>query len=229
MAGVTRPARLPAAHDFRTGAVRADTPGDTLTCLVLVSGPEWVAADVETGALVRPLASEATREGAFRPARSLELVCLVLGPLGEPPDPARPEAIRVASVATDPIRRPRRRAVRHLLGHLVSSSRSGPLLGSLGPSIAYPDLEGDRPSVAVVAPDQRPRFGNGPAGPWCQFSLAGRRHAMPLQVRPEEALDLVREGPGATVPRLLVVGFGAPRRGQVPKVVLGAISEAPKG
>lgn len=205
-------------------------------------GSEWVAADVESGALVRPLASEAARPDAPRPARSLELVSFELAPTDEPPDPARPEAVRIADGSLAPLRAPRRRAVRHLLGHLVTSSRSGPLLGSLGPSVAYPDLEGDRPSLAVVAPDQRPRFGNGPAGAWCQFSLGGRRHALPLHGRPEQALDLVdglsaafdghkrhrRHGPGAAVPRLLVIGFGAPRRGQVPKLVLGAISETPR-
>ena len=206
---------------------------------MLVPGPEWVAADVETGALVRALATDTLLPDAPRPSVPLELVSFRIAPSGEPPDPARPEAVRIAEGSLTKLPPPRQRAVRRLLGHLVTSSRSRPLLGSLGPSIAYPDLEGDRPSLAVVAPDQRPRFGNGPTGAWCQFSLAGRRHALPLRGRPEEALDLVeglsaafegrrrhrRRGPGAAVPRLLVIGFGPPRRGQVPKLVLGAISE----
>jgi hypothetical protein len=137
--------------------------------------------------------------------------------------------------------------VRYLLGHLVENAPAQPLLGTLGPSIAYVDLDGWRPSVAVIEPDRLPRFGNGPTGPWCQFALGGRRHALPLLGRPDavfmgdsdwdQPLSRSHSGPsrrkrakamaavGAQMPRWLVVAFGAPRRGQVPKVVLGALSD----
>jgi hypothetical protein len=92
------------------------------------------------------------------------------------------------------------------------------LLGTLGPSIAYGDLDGTRPSVVVIAPEVRPRFGTGPTGPWCQFLLGGRRHTLPCAEG--AAPDANATGHGA---KLLVVALGAPQRGQVPKVVLGAL------
>ena len=49
--------RLPSRRHRRPGAVRANRPGDVLRCLLLARGPEWVAVDVATGALVRSRAS----------------------------------------------------------------------------------------------------------------------------------------------------------------------------
>jgi hypothetical protein len=228
-----------------------------LRCLVLVPGPDWVAVDLETGALLRAPANFDTptdaRPGpvgggvagalgadgyddgggggassrlgddareAFVPQwpqRSLEAVELTLGVDTEPPDPARPEAVVIAGRAA-PIGETRRRTTRKLLHHLVSKGNDRPLLGTLGPSISYADLDGTRPSVVIVAPQGRPRFGVGPAGPWCQFLLGGRRHTMPLA---EGAAPDASVGGHGT--KLLVVALGAPRRGQVPKVVLGAL------
>jgi hypothetical protein len=113
---------------------------------------------------------------------------------------------------------PRRRATRRLLRHLVTRATDRPLLGTLGPSIAYGDLGGTRPSVVIVAPQGRPRFGVGPGGPWCQFLLAGRRHTLPCTA--QATPDASATGHGS---KLLVVALGAPKRGQVPKIVLGTL------
>ncbi len=40
--------RLPSGRRRRSGAVRANEPGDVLRCLLLARGPEWVAVDVAT-------------------------------------------------------------------------------------------------------------------------------------------------------------------------------------
>ncbi len=237
---MARVIQLPAARRFRPGSLRPVQPGTTLRCLVLASGPEWVAVDVDSGALLRPLASSVAHGAPLDLGPSLSTVSFVIDDSSEPFDPSRPEAVGIAPGSIAGLGAPRRRAVRQLLGKLVTRSPAAPLLGSLGPSVAYSDLEGDRPSVVLVEPDHRPRFGNGPTGPWCQFSLGDRKHALPLHGRPEDATSRTgdgrthrssrrrRHGPGAAVPRLLVVGFGAPRGGQVPKVVLGAISEPPR-
>lgn len=203
---------------------------------MLAPGPDWVAVDIESGALLRApaparvdgvLTEQAfqTLEGAGdeatagddRPVRigsPLSVVELVLADGHEPPDVARPEAAYLAGRPRATLPPPRRRAVRHLLERLVTKAPSRPLLGTLGPSVAYSDLDGMRPSVVVVTPDQRPRFGNGPTGPWCQFALGGRRHAVSYVGDPMS---------GEWLAKYLVVGFGSPARGQVPKVVLGAL------
>ncbi|MGH9293229.1 MAG: hypothetical protein ACRDZ6_10720 [Acidimicrobiales bacterium] len=226
-----------AARGFTAGALRAAAPGDRLCCLVLVGGREWVAVDTNTGAYVRPYAPEDPGQPADPAmARPLELVELTIGGVPGPPDPSRPEAVSPAGSRS--LGPSRRRAARRLLARLVTKAPELPLLGTLGPSVAYRDLDGGRPSVVLVSPDDRPRFGNGPSGPWCQFTLGGRRHALPLNGRPEEALEHAEgrghpgtsrrgsrgAGRGSAQPRLLLVGYGAPRGGQVPKIVLGALS-----
>ena len=74
------------------------------------------------------------------------------------------------------------------------------------------------------------------AGTWCQFSLGGRKHRLPVvDERLVEAKDRARDGAltrDAVVkaiggaPRYLVVALGAPHRGQAPKLVLGVLPEA---
>lgn len=240
---LSRSVRVPAARHFHPGRLRADGVGTSLRCLVLVPGPDWIAVDVDSGALLRaPLESgvadvaqpdtgsgeggaagaagrAAEAESHLRrwPDRSLSAVELTLGAPCDPPDPARPEAVVLAG---EPVLlgEPRRRTTRRLLHKLTTKASNQPLLGTLGPSISYRDLDGTRPSIVIVAPQVRPRFGVGPAGPWCQFLLGGRRHTMPCS---EGAIpDASATGHGT---KLLVVALGAPHRGQVPKVVLGAL------
>jgi len=207
-----------------------------------------VAVDVATGALVRSrasgwpvvatdssLVSGAPPDGAkggLHTGPELDVVEIELIEDDEPPDPARPEAVMVLS-APERIGTPRRRAVRRMLHDLLPSNPKRPLLGSLGPSISYVDLDGTRPSVAVVAPDQPPSFTGDVAGTWCQFSLGGRKHRLPVvDERLIDAKDrsrdcaLTSEAVARAIggaPRYLVVALGAPHRGQAPKLVLGVL------
>jgi hypothetical protein len=142
---------------------------------------------------------------------------LTIGTDSEPPDPARPEAVVLAGRPVL-LGQTRRRTTRRLLRQLVTKTNDRPLLGTLGPSIAYGDLDGTRPSVAIISPQVQPRFGVGPNGPWCQFLLGGRRHTMPCS----EGATPDASATGHDT-KLLVVALGAPRRGQVPKIVLGAL------
>ena len=90
----------------------------------------------------------------------------------------------------------KRRAVRRLLSELLPSDPKRPLLGSLGPSISYVDLDGSRPSVAVIAPDRTPTFAADLAGTWCYFSLGGRKHRLPVV---DERLLEAKTAPGTAL------------------------------
>lgn len=240
--------RLPSRRGRHPGAVRANLPGDVLRCLLLARGPEWVVVDVATGALVRSRASGwpvvatdsslvshqhlgADRDGSYS-GPELDVVEIELADDDEPSDPARPEAVMVRR-APERVGIPRRRAVRRILHELLPADPKRPLLGSLGPSISYVDLDGSRPSVAVVAPDRAPAFASDTAGTWCHFSLGGRKHRLPVvderlietRVRARDGA-LTSEAVAAAiggVPRYLVVALGAPHRGQSPKLVLGVL------
>ena len=191
-----------------------------LACLVLAPGPDWVAADLASGALLRARAADAgpqESETPLRIGRTLSAVEMTIGQNDELRDPGRPEAV---AFAAPPVRlqAPRRRSVHRLLGHLLTRDAGRPLLGTLASSVSYTDLDGTRPSVVLVMPDERPRFAVGPDGPWCDFTLGGRRHE--LAFLGAASSDAFERG---EVPRLLVVGFGSPQQGQLPKVVLGAL------
>jgi hypothetical protein len=218
-----------------------------LRCLLLARGPEWVLVDVATGSLVRSRASgwpvvatdsslaapsPGTGRGEHRTGPELDIVDIRLADDDEPPDPARPEAVMVMQ-APERVGTPRRRAARRILHELVPADPRRPLLGSLGPSISYVDLDGSRPSVVVVPPDRPPAFSCDATGTWCQFSLGGRKHRLP--VVDERLIDAKDRAPGGTLtndavleaiggpPRYLVVALGAPHRGQAPKLVLGVL------
>jgi len=244
-----RGVKLPPRRHRGPGTIRADQPGDVLRCILLATGPEWVAVDVASGALVRsrasgwpvgtadsgPSAHGSPGDGnGRRPVTTpeLDVVDIELAADDEPSDAARPEAVMVGH-APRWVGTPRRRALRRILQELLPVDPERPLLGSLGPSISYEDLDGTRPSVAVVAPDRAPVFTSDTAGTWCQFSLGGRKHhLLVVDERVVEAADRPgRFAPGSPevaraiggVPRYLVIGLGAPRRGQAPKLVLGVL------
>ena len=239
--------RLPARRHRHPGAARANEPGDVLRCLLLAGGPEWVALDLATGALVRsrasgwpvvPADSGLARRAAAEdvpglgPLPELSVVEVELAEDDEPADPARPEAVMIRA-APALVGTLHRRAVRRVLKELLPADSRRPLLGSLGPSISYEDLDGSRPSVTLVAPDRLPAFGRDANGTWCQFTLGGRKHRLPVTDARIATVDgPSRGGPlaheavtralGGT-PRFLVVALGVPRRGQSPKLVLSAL------
>jgi hypothetical protein len=178
------------------------------------------------------LAAPSSDRGEPRAGPELDIVDIQLADDDEPPDPARPEAVMVLQ-APERVGTPRRRAARRLLHELLPSNPRRPLLGSLGPSISYVDLDGSRPSVVVVAPDRPPVFSSDTAGTWCQFSLGGRKHRLPVvDERLFDAKDRASSGALTNdavekaiggAPRYLVVALGAPHRGQAPKLVLGVL------
>lgn len=146
-------ARVRLVRRIRPGTPRASAPGAHLTCVVLAASEgEWVGVDVTSGALVR---SPAGRAEAFASVAPMDLVRFALAPGDGPADPARPEAV-VPAEAPARAGRLRPRKARRLLARLAAPERDGaPLLGTWGPSVAFVDLDGSRPSVVLVGVDRR--------------------------------------------------------------------------
>lgn len=220
-------------------------PGATLSCLLLAPAPDWVALDLATGALLRSSLGE-EESSELLSADPLTALSLVTADEDGPSDPSRPEAVVLSEVVDSPA--PRRRGLRALLGQVVSPPSERPLLGIVGPSIAYGDLDGDRPSVCLLSPDRgRVVFaGDGPL--MAHFRLGTIAHALPVGAglvgwlqrgqlsirtgtttrRGGSTRSSRRVGPlGPAMepagPVRCVVGFDRPEAGQVRKILLGVV------
>ena len=248
MVAVTRTRPPQVARGLVPGRKRLDEPDATLHCVLLAPAPDWVAMDLATGALVRGTPDFEAEVPALL-AEPLAPVALTLAPLSDPWDPSRPEAVELAGAVEGS--RPSRRSLRRLLAALARRDDEGGLLGSLGPSVSFVDLEARRPSVVVLAPTGgRVRLvGENPGV--AHFLLGDHAHALPLaagaaawlkqghvptaagrtakrgRAAHARALRTAVVGPGIepTVPVYLVAGFDRPAGGQVRKVVLGVLPE----
>ncbi|MHB1987448.1 MAG: hypothetical protein ACYCSF_05630 [Acidimicrobiales bacterium] len=244
---MTRTIRPHPARHLVPGALRLDEPGVSVSCLLLAPAPDWVALDLASGALLRSSLSSETAPDVLG-AGPLSSVTLRIADVADPFDPSRPEAVALSSASE--AQAPRKRAVRRLLVQVTRSSDGKGLLGSVGPSLAYADLEGTRPSVAVLSPARgRVHFaGEDPLTAY--FELRDVGHALPVA---EGATRWLRSGqiptstggagrrahaagksrarglgspaPGfeASSPVLVAVGLDRPQRGQVRKVILGIV------
>lgn len=146
--------------------------GSVVYGLVLGSTRESTTViDLSSQALVRwrvpwPLGEE-TDLAAF------DVVEAVLAEDIERDDLAQPEAVTLADL-------PRRlgtyrgRRVREWLARLVTPA-DGPLFGFRGPSAPYWEFRGERPSVALVAPDRGPQLLRRPddGSTWVRFGWFG--------------------------------------------------------
>ena len=235
-----------AARHFVPGALPLDEPGGSLSCLLLAPAPDWVAIDLYSGALVRgALDADSAPDALF--GGPLAPVALQLGPVSDPWDPSRPEAVAIVG-ATDGSA-PRARGTRRLLAQVSTPGDERGVLGTLGPSLAFSDLEGSRPSVVLLSPAAGRVRLIGDASLTAHFVIGERSHSLPAA--PGVAAWL-RDGhvPNATtrargrkrgrsmksaagrplgpgiepaIPVLLVVGLDRPMRGQVRKVLLGLV------
>lgn len=218
---------------MRVGTPRADGPSATLSCALLAPFPDFVAVDLATGALLRaalcaPAAPDLGAAGPLAPVR------LRLGPPCSPVDPSRPDGVVLEGAEAG--QAAGRRALWRLLGAVAAATDEPVLLGTVGPSIAYADLDGARPSVALVSPDQgRVRIAG--EGRLVRFRLHGRDHLLPLTEGARRWVEALQSGELASRRRsrrgtgldlglsvLLAVGFAPPERGQVRKVVYGVIT-----
>jgi len=208
---------------------RAADPGTTLSLMVLTDGPEGCAAvDVSSGALVR--AGYPGSPG--RPLLPFEVVKAVIAEDPDGPDPTQPEAV-VLSAPPEPAGRIRGRQARRLLAPLVLPAGEAPF-GFPGSAAPYWTVPGDRPSLALIAPDRPPvvqrrgdesvtcRFGWGGAD--LELPVADRRvrHAMAGGEWPRLAGPSMREVLGYD-PSLVVMALSAPQAGRCYKVVAGLL------
>jgi hypothetical protein len=135
----------------RTGlsSPRLDLAGAELRLLVLAERPdEYLAVDVDSGAFVR---AHGTTETDTGPSHILDVIKVELADNEHASDLSQPEAVTMAGPAR-PARRVRRGRVKRYLRALVAP-KGEPLLGFPASATPYWTLNGTRPSLALITPD----------------------------------------------------------------------------
>ncbi len=188
---------------------RAGEAGVELTLMVLsVSNLGLAALDLASGAVVRTGTDRLDRV-ALRP---YDVVSTRLAARAEPIDPTQPEAVSLADTPRPLRRLTPRRAERWL--RPILHPEWAHLLGFAGPSIPFWELDGTRPSVAVVP--ARAAMGIDDDGLLrCRFLWRTLVHDLPVVA-----------GRGAVVPNeaaRVVVALTPPAEGHCYKVVTGLL------
>ena len=210
-------------------AYRVVVAGAELRMLVLASEIRGcVGVDIESGAFVY-----ASHPAGTRLAAPFDVISAEIAGAPDPPDPARPEALELASPPRRVGRLAPRRAER-LLAPLNHPPRL-PLLGLGANAVPYWTLTGEGPSLALVELRQNPRLRWGPSGLECHFVWQGAAHELPVVnrtlVAQVEASGLFPASRGDVErllgyrPRRLLVMLTAPQDGYCHKAV-GAILPA---
>ena len=188
---------------------RSGEEGVELSLLVLsVSALGLAAVDLASGAVVRT--SAAVLEGLDLHPYDVVRARLALD--AEPLDPTQPEAVALAAPPRPQRRLAPRRADRWLRP-LLHPERSH-LLGFAGPSIPFWELDGSRPSVAIVEAPAVVGVGNDGLLR-CRFLWRTLVHDLPVAV-----------GRGASLPSeagRVVVALTPPAEGHCYKVVTGLL------
>lgn len=188
---------------------RSGEVGVELSLLVLsVSALGLAAVDLASGAVVRTGAACV----AGLDLQPYDVVSANLAADPEPLDRTQPEAVSLAEPPTL-VRRVAPRRADRWLRPLLHPERTH-LLGFAGPSIPFWQLDGSRPSVAVVAaPAKTGRDGDGLLH--CRFLWRTLVHDLP-----------VAASPGTSVPSeasKVVVALTSPIEGHCYKVVTGLL------
>ena len=192
---------------------RRSEPGTDLQLLVLASTADGcIAVDIDSGALVR--ASYPMPEGVeleLQPA-FFDVVTAAIAPMDDDDlEPTLPEHVVLAGPPHRVGHLSRRKAER-LLRPLIHPPRE-PLLGIPGPEVAFWELRGNRPTVALVEPERPPAVvRRGPGnGLRCRFQWRGTGQELPLVAPP------------VTPARRLLVALTPPVQGRCYKVVAGLL------
>ena len=217
----------------RTRLKQLERPGVPLNALVLARyRDQWIAVDLDSWAFVRavidPAANEPTEEPSLFEPASFE----VIGRL-DPIDPARPEALwtqRPRRLG----RTPSRRKVTRLLRTIAVHERQGAvLLGSRGPSLAYPEIDASAPSIELVAlrkhslqladRDGETRLAIRFAGSAQRFVVGGTLLALLEGLRSARDLEEALRGALGYQPAFALIGLGEITDGHVPKALLALL------
>lgn len=188
---------------------RAGGAGAELTLMVLsVSNLGLAAVDLDSGAVVR--SGDAQLDGLG--LRPYDVVSARLAAAAEPLDPTQPEAVALAG-SLRPLRRLSPRRAERRLRPLLHPEWAH-LLGFAGPSIPFWELDGTRPSVAVV-PAQASLGVDDDGTLRCRFLWRTLLHDLPVAVSrrtrmPAEAAHVV-------------VALTSPVEGHCYKVVTGIL------
>lgn len=188
---------------------RAREAGVELTLLVLsVSTLGLAAIDLDSGAVVRT-GADLLGGLALRP---YDVVSAQLAAATNPLDPTQPEAVTLAA-APIPLRRLAPRRAERWLRPLLHPEWSH-LLGFAGPSIPFWEVDGSRPSVAIVA--ARATIGVGDDGlVRCRFPWRSLVHDLPVAVSRTSGLP--------SEAARVVVALTTPVEGHCYKVVAGLL------
>jgi len=192
---------------------RSSEPGTDLQLLVLATTTDGcIAVDTASGALVR--ASYPMPDGVevdLQPACFDLMRASIAPPDDDDLEPTLPEAVVLEGPPTT-IGHLNRRKAERLLRPLVHPPRE-PLLGIVGPEVAFWELRANRPTVALVEPERPPAVvRRGPGTTLrCRFQWRGTGQELPLVAPP------------VTPARRLLVALTPPVQGRCYKVVAGLL------
>jgi hypothetical protein len=197
-----------------TVARRTAAPGTELEFLVLACMSQGcVGIDLRSGALVRAaypaIDNDDPMNGVARHMRSFTVASATIVGDDNEPEPIHPESVELASAPRVTGHMAARRAERWVRPLL--HPRRQPLLGITGPAVPFWDLDGTRPSVAIVEPDRGPVVHSAEGSPRCRFAWRGLWHELPLTARP------------VTNARRMLVALTSPADGYCYKVVAGLL------
>jgi hypothetical protein len=165
---------------------RVVVAGAELRLLVLAADVNGcVGVDLDTGAFVR--ASHPAGDTLPQP---FDVVAAEIAGAVEPPDPARPIALKRAERLLAPLHHPPRL----------------PLLGLAANAVPYWTLTGESPSVTLIEVRSDPRLRWGHCGPECHFMWQGQPHELLLADR--RLLDTFERD-----------GMAPPTRGEVCRIL----------
>jgi hypothetical protein len=204
--------------------------------MLAVHAGECLGIDLASGAFVRVVGMDAhlaARPGAYRVAE------ITIGRNDDPFDPTRPELV-VASGATRLLGEVKGRRVRRLFAELEARNQLGAtVVSSRGPSIAYVDLDGTTPSVAMIrAKTAQLEVTTAGEATMLGVTFGGVRQRLPVidqrvlavaaraAHRPLTGTNLVREL--GYEPSHVLVGLDDVRDGHVRKVVFSLLARSRK-
>ena len=157
---------------------RTSTPGSVIHVLVLAPRrATTVGVDLASGAFVR--LSHSDQPDSARPLRPHDVAACRVALVDELDLPREhPEAVVVASAPQRVGRMHSRQIDRYLRG--LVQPRHLPVLGFCGPSTPFWTIDKDRPSVALVVPENEPAIAMRSNGVRCSFRWHGHTHDVPV-------------------------------------------------